>query len=222
MKNYIAQWRDYRRIRQDELGAAIGKSGATVSRYESGKQAVSTDILARIAQILECSLTDLLESPPPQGLVGAPVAELTPADVAPPLLQQMPRDMPVHGTVEGGPGVFIDTRDNVDFVRRPPGLVGAQNAYALYVVGESMAPKYEPGNLIFVHPDRPPMVGDDVVVQLQGGNGEAGQAMIKRLVRRTASLIRLRQFNPDEELEISRDRVAAIHKVMTAAELMGV
>lgn len=226
MKNYIAQWRDYRLMSQEDLGAIIGKSGATVSRYEAGKQAVSADMLSQLALILQCGVSDLLENPPPEDPARKGRKrrshELSGTDLVPPTLVHMNRDMPVHGTAEGGPGAFVDTGQAIDFVRRPPGLVGAQNAYALFVVGDSMAPKYEAGNLIFVHPDRPPTAGDDVIVQLLDSENEAIQAMIKRLVRRTEKFVIFRQFNPDKEIQVATGRIAALHKVMTAAELMGI
>jgi phage repressor protein C with HTH and peptisase S24 domain len=38
--------------------------------------------------------------------------------------------------------------------------------------------------------------------------------LIKELVRRTASYIELRQFNPDVTFKIEVERVAKIHKVV--------
>jgi phage repressor protein C with HTH and peptisase S24 domain len=63
-------------------------------------------------------------------------------------------------------------------------------------------------------------IGDDVVVQLKGGSSEGelrervSTVLIKELVRRSATFIELRQFNPDVTFRVEQDRVAAIHKVV--------
>lgn len=88
-----------------------------------------------------------------------------------------------------------------------------------------MAPRFEPGERAFVSPKAAVRPGDDVIVQLTDPNGAGDLAdavtdvLIKRLVRRTASFIELRQFNPDNTFEVPLDRIArqrgklAIHRV---------
>jgi SOS-response transcriptional repressor LexA len=107
----------------------------------------------------------------------------------------------------------------LDYVVRPPSVSGDPQAYAVTIVGDSMAPRFEPGERAYVSPRAAAAIGDDVIVQLTG-NGEedvAGRVvmvLIKRLVRRTAREIELRQFNPDLTFRVPAARVAAIHKVV--------
>jgi len=136
----------------------------------------------------------------------------------------LPQDVEVHGTVAGAiAGAFqLDTGTVVDRVHRPPGLLGAAGLYALYVRGDSMAPKFEEGDLIYIHPHRPPAPGCYVVVQIQAGANLPIEAYIKRLARRTASKLILEQINPLATIEIPAKHVVAVHRILTINELFGV
>jgi phage repressor protein C with HTH and peptisase S24 domain len=163
--------------------------------------------------------------PPPTTVPGAEV-DLA-AGVALRGVAAMRRDVPVRGTAVGGDGGdFTFNGEVVDMVRRPPGLAGAAAVFALYVHGDSMSPRFEAGDLIFVNPARPPTPGCDVVVELAPKPGDSvGPCYIKRLVRRTADKVLLRQFNPPPgdraDFEIDKDQVRNMWRVLTSAELLG-
>ena len=135
-----------------------------------------------------------------------------------------PRDVPVRGIAVGGDdGHFEFNGEVVDYARRPPGIAGARNVFAIYVRGSSMAPRFEEGELVFVHPDRPPVPGCDVLVELHGEAGQPGLCFIKRLVRRTASRLVLAQFNPPrEDLAFESGRVRNLFRILTPGDLFGV
>ena len=75
------------------------------------------------------------------------------------------------------------------------------SAYAVYVVGASMEPRYFAGELVMIHPGKPVTLGAFVLVQKRPKHdGDPPLAVIKRLVKRTASKVTLEQFNPAQEL----------------------
>ncbi|HYE52108.1 MAG TPA: S24 family peptidase [Azospirillaceae bacterium] len=154
--------------------------------------------------------------PPRTEVAGAPV-EIPPVGL-------MARDIPVRGTAVGGLDAdFFFNGGTVDWVRRPPGLQTTRDAFAIYVAGSSMSPRYEEGDLVYVHPGRTPRNGDDVLIELHGRHGEPGPCYIKRLVRRTATRVVAAQFNPvRDDLEYDVATVRGVYKIMTAAELLGV
>lgn len=140
------------------------------------------------------------------------------------------RPVPVVGSAFGSDGDWADGIETtelmlsevLDYVGRPPGLANDQEAYAVRIVGESMAPRYEPGELVYVSPRSPVAAGDDVIVQLHDpsdmceGSQVAGRittVLIKRLVRRSAQLLTLRQFNPEMTFDVPAARVRRIHRV---------
>lgn len=114
----------------------------------------------------------------------------------------------------------VDAGDVLDHIARPASLARDSHAYALTVVGDSMWPRFRPGRRVIISPKAAVSIGDDVVVQLRGRNGDdehrerVSLVLIKELVRRTASYIELRQFNPDLTFRVEAERVAKIHKVI--------
>jgi phage repressor protein C with HTH and peptisase S24 domain len=94
--------------------------------------------------------------------------------------------------------------------------------YAVHVVSDSMSPRFDPNDLLYVSSMRAAAIGDYVIVEMLGSDGEPGKGYIKRLVKRSASKIVLHQFNPSKEIEIEAAQVRAIHRVFTNNELFGV
>lgn len=114
----------------------------------------------------------------------------------------------------------FDPDYHVRYLTRPLALVGARDVYAIQFHGESMAPRYEPGDIGFVDPNRPCAAGDYVLVQLaENGDGEVTSALAKRLVRRTQSHVVLEQFNPPLVFTVPRDKVARLHRILRSDEV---
>jgi len=110
----------------------------------------------------------------------------------------------------------------VDYVTRPPQLAGATEAYAVYVAGSSMEPRYLAGEILHIHPGKPVAPGAFVLVQLRPeSDGETPRAFIKRLVRRTATKVTFEQFNPPKEIDIKASEIKSMHRIVGSAETSG-
>lgn len=59
-RHYIKEWREHRNLTQDQLAERMGTSKTSISRIESYKQPYTQDFLELCAQVLNCSLADLL------------------------------------------------------------------------------------------------------------------------------------------------------------------
>ncbi|WP_313194629.1 S24 family peptidase [Shinella zoogloeoides] len=151
------------------------------------------------------------------------ISDVSPANVQPPERNAMPNDVPVLGTAAGSHlrGAFQLSTDPIDWVRRPQGLMGAKDVYSVFVEGNSMEPQYFPGDLIFVHPHRPPRIGDAVIVQCQNGSEDHVEATLGIMHKRTAEMLIIRKHNPSAEVSLKRDRIISLHKVLTNNELYG-
>ncbi|MCJ2086953.1 helix-turn-helix domain-containing protein [Methylobacterium sp. E-005] len=134
-----------------------------------------------------------------------------------------PRDVPVLGTgVCGDDGDFRFNGQTIDYAPRPPGIEGKRDVFVVYVVGDSMAERYEDGDPLYVDPHRRPKPRDIVIVELKApSEGEPGSAFVKRLVRRGGGKIVVEQFNPPKELVFDEDEVARLHRVIPWIELIG-
>ena len=119
----------------------------------------------------------------------------------------------------GADGWSLWNGDVIDLIERPASLVGVPNAYAVYVVGASMEPRYHPGEVVHIHPGRPVDVGAYVLVQRTPKSaGDAPLAVIKRLIKRTPAKITLEQFNPPRTFEIKASDIVSIHRVVGSGE----
>jgi lambda repressor-like predicted transcriptional regulator len=126
----------------------------------------------------------------------------------------------VLGMAEGGPdGWCWWNGDIIETIRRPDNLVGVPGAYAVYVTGSSMEPRYCAGEKAHIHPGRPVLPGAYVLVQRKPlHEGDAPLAIIKRLVRRSASKVTLEQLNPKKQFDVAAADIVSIHKVVGSSE----
>lgn len=132
------------------------------------------------------------------------------------------QDVPIMGLAAGGArGDFVMTSEVIGYATRRPALENVRNVYGILVWGESMVPRWYPGEPAYVNPDKPPRAGDFVVVQLRGKNGEI-EGLIKQLVRMDSERVVLRQFNPEKELKFPRSEVLHVHRVYWPNELDGI
>jgi phage repressor protein C with HTH and peptisase S24 domain len=219
---------------QAALAEAIGVEPPTISRWEAGEREPDNETLRRVAEILGTSVGAIF------GESGAPnVSQVEKPEPSIAAVRSWSKDVPVYGTALGGDlelddvdremqveQTVLEVSDTIELVRRPPAFAGNRNLYAVYVAGSSMEPRYEPGDLLYVDPRRPPAIGDDVVVQLRDGNGHDGNdriicALIKRLVRRNASGIELEQYNPPLRFKLASQHVSEVHRVVKMAEILG-
>lgn len=108
----------------------------------------------------------------------------------------------------------FDPDYTVRILARPPALRGAHEAYAIEFRGDSMWPRFEPGEIGIVEPRRPYGRGDYVLVQLRGEESdEVVSVLVKRLVRESADNLVLQQFNPELTFNLPKSRVARVHPV---------
>ena len=142
-------------------------------------------------------------------------------------------NLPVWGTALGVERMFdgsaveqteLNTGSQPEYVRRPAILKGKRGAYALHVQGSSMHPALPDGELIVACRDMPLSIGDNVVVYLrddQEDDGERARAvLVKELIRRSASYVELRQYEPRLDFKVAMVDVLRIDRVLTRREMV--
>ena len=121
-----------------------------------------------------------------------------------------PDRIPIRSGARGGTDQEMFLEDGpIGFTPRPANLNGVRSAYAIYMVGDSMEPRYEPGWLLHVNPFKPPIRGRDVVVYKEGQ-----VVLIKQFVGWEGDILVLRQLNPPATLRIPRQQVNECHLVV--------
>lgn len=229
MADRIREARARKNLTQDDVARALEISPEAVTQWESGRTAPARKRLERLAHLLGVSVAHLVTgdgAPAPSDPFASRPSEVRPADdhkvIA---FGSMPRDVPVLGVVVGGADDHFDLNgETVDFLRRPPALSGMRSVFGLYVVGNSMYPRYEEGDPIYLQEGRNPAIGDDIVIEMKprgDGDGEVRRAYLKRLVKRAGDTLIVEQFNPAMELPIPLKHVLRIYRVFPRKELMG-
>jgi phage repressor protein C with HTH and peptisase S24 domain len=127
--------------------------------------------------------------------------------------------IPVYGHAVGGKdGEFILNGNQVTEVLAPASLSSVPGAYAVYVVGDSMEPRYFAGETVFINPRLPVSRGAFVVAQIAGGDDNAPHAYVKRFVSQDAKRLRLEQLNPRKFLDFPASKVVSVHRIILSGD----
>jgi phage repressor protein C with HTH and peptisase S24 domain len=230
--------KDVARLSQAEFGRKIGVSRGAVANWEVGGD-ISRENISNIASMFNVSL-DWLDkgrgAPPdahPMQSHHTPVAfssdreqslmkgtaEQANAYIDRDRLSSW-RKIPVYGqAVAGVNGEFVMNGNVLFDAFAPINITDVSNAYGVRVAGESMWPRYEDGEIVFVDTTKTPRKGDYVVVQVHTGqDDEAPWAYVKRFLRHNSSELVLSQFNPEKELTFPHDQVVSVHVIVMAGQ----
>jgi phage repressor protein C with HTH and peptisase S24 domain len=212
----IRKAREMAGLTQPELAKVFNISREAVSLWEKGTNQPTGDKIARIAAETQVSVEWLLTG---QG----ERAGSAPAMVSLPFGAERAKDLgliPVMGIgAAGTDGLCEWNGDIIDRVPRPPFLIDAVGAYAIYVLGTSMIPRYNDGEMAFVHPGRPITPGCYVVVQFyEDEGGGTPKVWIKQFLSRATRNTSLHQYNPPKDLKIPTQKILAVHRIVGTGE----
>ncbi|HLH11408.1 MAG TPA: helix-turn-helix domain-containing protein [Methylovirgula sp.] len=159
-------------LSQAALAQAVGVSQPAIKKIESGETKRSR-YLSDIMKYLGLEEEDRPVARPESGVV----------------------DFPIFAAAEGGPGEMVVSTDPIDIVARPWYLHNVKQGYGVVIVGESMIPKFEPGDIVIVNP-RLPVLRNRPAIFVSGRERGEFTATIKMLVRETPAEWHVMQFNP--------------------------
>lgn len=221
-------------LSQDQLGEKVGVAQTTVSGWERGIIKTMRD-WQRVADALEFDREEFLQHLTEAAFdLGDDLQRLHP-DIreamgtnrkSTPNLNLVinepivgARDVPVFGRAVGGAdGRYEFNGEVMGYETRPVQLLGVKNGYAVYADGDSMFPRYKPGETIWVNPNLPLLIGDDVVVQVKADNDfDPPFGFLKEYAGRRGSHHVFLQYNPPKEIKMPVDMVETIHKVVFAS-----
>jgi phage repressor protein C with HTH and peptisase S24 domain len=180
-------------LTQKGLAEHMGLDPASVYRICSGQRKIMADEIPVIESYLGVHLE----------LSDAPAAARRPPEG-----HMRPEMVPVYGYT-ADKGLNLSHDNAVDWVMRHPAQTGISGAFAIYVFSDSMEPRYFQGELVYLHPGRPPELNRDCVIEMKNG-----EVCLKRFLRQSGDWIRVAQFNPPEEKEILRKDIKAVYAVV--------
>jgi phage repressor protein C with HTH and peptisase S24 domain len=200
-----------------ELSLRVGKNHAYFQQFI--KRGVPTrlpeEVRGRVAEILKID-EGKLKVPGIKAAPGSPRANAALGGSV-----RIATWIPVYGQAVGGKdGEFLLNGIQISEVLAPASLSSVQDAYAVYVVGESMEPRYFAGETVFVNPRLPVTKGAFVVAQIASGGaeGDPPHAYVKRFVSQDSKRLRLEQYNPKKTLEFPSSKVESLHRIIMSGE----
>lgn len=203
-------------LTQKDIGATLGISHVNISDWENGRGMPEASRLPALAKRLEMTVSELMGDRLFLTLTAKPVTtdlsnvidELEDA----PIIVGPQRLIPIVGRVEAGPDGLLHIDD---FNRDSPDgyllwFTTCTEAYALRIRGESMSPRYLPGEFVGVDPCAEVLPSDEVIVLLKDG-----RRMIKRLLWQRDDQACFESVNKAfQNIVLETSEIVALHLVL--------
>lgn len=204
-----------------QVAQHVGVSTQAVGNWEAGANDVSMDNLRKVAGLLGIDA----EAASRGQLVYTSDDDLSEATriTSPMRVPALgPKDVELLGVTVGGDDAdFTFNGEVIDYVRRPPGIATTQGVFANQVIGSSMIPRFEPGEVIYAG-GKQPVNGEYVIIELfPEGQEKNGKCFIKKLVARKPNEIVCEQFNPPKTLTFDPYAIKKMSRVIPWQELLG-
>lgn len=202
MGNALKKLRENKGWTHDEAANQMGISRGQFIKLERGERGLTQRTIDLAARAFGVAPAEILEEGRNRADITQVVGSNRGGQRPPPVLLGS-RDLKVFAAVEAGSGTMVVSTEPIELVPRPWYLREVKDGFAVLVVGESMEPRYEPGDLAIVNPRLPPMRGKDVILVSGEMEGEF-TATIKRLLGWTETEWKLRQYNPRKDFTLPK------------------
>jgi phage repressor protein C with HTH and peptisase S24 domain len=206
---------------QADLARHLRLAPSAVSRMMKGERQMKLLEAVQIADFLGASQEEVLRhageatAPPPPGTMprgrGRPPSSASGGSGSSPVaVARVSDQIPIRSAARGGGEQQMFLEDGpIGYTPRPANLNGVRGAYAIYMLGDSMEPRYDQGWLLHVNPFKPPIRGRDVVVYKKNK-----AVLIKQFVGWDKEMLVLRQLNPAREIKVPREEVGDCHLIV--------
>lgn len=215
MPNRLREFRDLAGLSMQALADRVGTTAPQINKLEKGERRLTLDWMTRLAAALDIEPKDLLplpvRQPPPISAGGKAPVSGGETEPGPALPIRDPRDLiPVRSAARGGDEQEMFLEDGpIDYIARPHSLRHVRDAYSIYMIGDSMSPRFRPGQLLHVNPYKPAQTGTGVVVTKTDN-----VVLIKEFLRRSETTLYLKQYNPAAELCYPMGEIRDLHIVV--------
>lgn len=194
------QARQEKQLTQAAVAKALKVSQSAVAQWESGRSFPSQGLARAIKALLGIEVGAAESGQPPQTR-GA-------------LLRTQAR-LPIIGLPAPGDEerIIIDVGTHGE-IAAPPQLENVAGAQAVYVRGRSMEPRYYQGELVYLHPSRPPNPGDFVLVTVKEPNFPAPVGYIRQYLGADMIHLHLGTLNPKKRHLVARDDLVSMATIV--------
>ena len=186
------------------MAEKVGVTAAHISKIETGRSAISTDVLERIAKALGVPMAELVaESPTVEFRESLRLEDV--ASQLPPTIDL--QQVPVYESVHAGDKSPVLSEPPVDYIGVTPGR--DKSLFGVRVVGDCMHPAVSENDVVIVSKRAEPKNGDLCLVNF------SDHEYILRRVELTESVIVLTAQNPIyPPIVVDRHKVRSILRVV--------
>ncbi len=209
-----------RKMSQSDLARAVGCHPQTIQSLEAGNT-YKTGYLVAIARALGVEPEDLLEEDHTGSAAkhkpGGTTETFETLDLS---KYASGTAVPIYGRAAvDSEGFFEFNGQEIGRVMAARNLTSVPDAYAIYVDGESMEPRFFAGELVFVNPHKPATSNCFVIVQISVGKDNTPlYATICQFIQKRSEEIVLKQLNPPEDVRIPLEKVVSVHRIVGSTE----
>lgn len=219
--------KDGRGWTQDQLVKAVRDRGGDLSQGQlSAIEAGTVDAPRSLDHIAEALGTDARSLR--KGLILAPEDRSPPAETnnsqlvgseasflqhTRNLQRGRKRTIPVWASAEGGQGAWVVADHPMSWIETPANLLDVAGAFAVRMIGNSMADRYCHDDVLYINPSRMVAPGDYCLFLKETGDREF-YAAVKRLARRTQKSWVVEQLNPAKQFELPRSEWHKAFKIV--------
>lgn len=203
----VRRLRKAKGMTQDQLATAVRKRGGDLSQPQVS--AIEKDEVENPGALLELAAelgvtAESLKGDSPLGkFAGGALQPIEPQSV-----EEGRRDVPVWASVEAGQdGTMILSDSPIEYITRSERMASVRNPFSFYVLGGSMSPAVEHGDQAVVNPNIPVQAGKDCVF-IQTSEDGTMYGMVKRLLRSTGDVWKVRQFSPPRDFDLPKKKWA--------------
>jgi phage repressor protein C with HTH and peptisase S24 domain len=210
VKDRLSSLIEEREVPLAPLAAKIGVSQSTLWNFIYGDTR-NFSKLHRLVAELNVSLDWVLgntQAPPPSRDAAS---EPAPMPMFNGHIFRYPEPMiPIFGRPFGAfDAVLVHPHEKIGEIECHPAQKSMKSAFAVYVVGEAMVPRYRPGELVYAASMKPPAAGQDCIVELTNGEG-----YIREFLAHNGGVVLCKMLNPVQETRWLANDVKALHAVV--------
>lgn len=233
--------RRIRGLTLEELSEKIGISVSYLSRIESGNRRITDSLLLKLSELLECDPGEILSDDPPEkqiaslGFSSFSLSKKPATEKVSELMgllekvagqlntsQQQTHKLPLFAspyfkneffTGLENTSALLTEQSPAEWVDCPPEVMNVESAFAYYVVNEEMAPRYNPGDTVFVNPQKPIVPGCFVLLVKADGTSS-----LRQFIRSDTGVFTFKAIHNQATEQYATKDISNIFRVVSARE----
>lgn len=211
MENHLKKLRLNREWTLEYAAKLAGTSNQHLHRLESGKARLNVDWIEKFSEVYNVQPSEILSYAGSSKKLPDKISTLKRRNFDSTNETHFgPTMVPLLGVANGSSEALVLNFDEpIGEVPMHPKQKGMKGAYSFETRGESMWPRYKPGEIVYALINSQPKKGEDCQIVLNNND-----SYLKVFVKQTNKEVFCSQYNPLKEIKWALSDVKAIHAVV--------